>query len=303
MIIEKWIEEDLLQLPKEENEGIEYKSSKTPIEKLKEKMCIAASAFWNSGGGIFIAGVNDSGEIDGGFPESIGRQKIRDWVDQILSGVEPLGNYEINLITKALPNSKINDNHVVLVIAFLQSEIGPHMSNDKKYYVRAGAHSGPSGHFLVEAIRAKRGFQKPMLRGVLKMHEHKADIVQLVILALTNTTAINTTLTFEPLPDVFAKHFKDKFPLFIPAIDQKNSFTMDISMFPGGHQVFGKNPVTMILEYEDILGRKFVEHQELDPSKNMGPLGIGKYDTYKLNKTLEKLIDNVGNLVKVIDKG
>src|SRR6266496_1739661 len=188
-LIESWIEDDLLSLPGEESDLYEYKSSRTPIDKLKEKIAIAASAFWNSGGGIFVAGVDDMGKIDGGIPTTIGRQKVRDWVDQVLANVEPIGPYTINIIQKSSPTSRILDHNAVLVIGFGESNNPPHMAPDRKYYLRVGAHSGAATHFLVEAIRSRRGIQSPMLRAVFRNHEHKPGIVQLVIMNVNNAAA------------------------------------------------------------------------------------------------------------------
>jgi predicted HTH transcriptional regulator len=185
LLVEQWEEADLLGLPTEETDYYEYKSSKVPTAKLKEKTEIAASAFWNSGGGIFIAGVDDQGRIDGGIPETVGKQKIRDWADQVLSLVEPTGPYVIKTISRQNSNSLIRPDHVVLVISFGESFSGPHMAPDKKYYIRAGAHSGPASHYIVEAIRARRGLQKPLLRGVLRLHPQKPNIVQLAVLSMT----------------------------------------------------------------------------------------------------------------------
>jgi hypothetical protein len=47
---------DIDSLPPAEDDAFEYKSSRTPLDKLKEKIKKAASAFANSGGGCFIAG-------------------------------------------------------------------------------------------------------------------------------------------------------------------------------------------------------------------------------------------------------
>jgi len=163
--VENWTEEDLLTIPQEETESFEYKSSQTPIDKLKEKISVAASAFWNSGGGIFIAGVNDSGKIDGGILESIGRQDIRDWTDQILTSVEPIGNYAIKVISNEINNSLIQDNHIVLVISFGESVIAPHMAYDKKYYVRAGAHSGPEIIFLLKLFAREGDYKNQCCAG------------------------------------------------------------------------------------------------------------------------------------------
>ena len=183
-IVESWTEDDLLDLPDEESENYEYKSSELSPKKLKEKLAIAASAFWNSGGGIFIAGVDDNGKIDGGVPASVGRQTLRDWADQVLASVEPLGPYAIKTITRKNATSLINEEQAILVVSFGVSVVGPHMAQDKKYYVRAGAHSGSVGHFIVEAIRARRGLQKPILCGLIRRNEHKPNTMELAILAL-----------------------------------------------------------------------------------------------------------------------
>lgn len=288
--IENWTEEDLLALPQGETEYFEYKSSKTPLDKLKDKISIAASAFWNSGGGVFVAGVNNAGKIDGGIPSNVARQNIRDWVDQILTSVEPIGNYSIKAISNETDNSLIQDNSVVLVVSFGESIVAPHMAHDKKYYIRAGAHSGPASHFLVEAIRGLRGLQKPVLRGLLKMHDEKSYIVELVILAL-NQPALNVELSFEPLPKIFAKHtaFGDKFPLRIPIIDRNYPFRMDISMFPGGTQVFGDDPISLKLNYQSLTGEKFSEEQILDPSRNMPPMQSGKKTLDEIEEVLKEL--------------
>lgn len=69
-----WDEEDLREIPSSETDLFEYKSSKVRLDNLKNKISVAASSFWNSGGGIFIAGVNDNGEIDGGIEKYKGKQ-------------------------------------------------------------------------------------------------------------------------------------------------------------------------------------------------------------------------------------
>jgi hypothetical protein len=296
-LIENWKEEDLLNLPKGETEYFEYKSSKTPSEKLKDKISVAASAFWNSGGGIFIAGVDGSAKVDGGIPKNIGRQDLCDWVDQTLTSVEPVGSYVIKTISRETDDSLIQENHVVLIISFGESNIAPHMAYDNKYYIRAGTHSGPASHFLVETIRARRGLQKPVLRGLLRMHEEKSHIVELVVLAL-NQPALNVELSFDPLPKIFGEYddFSNKFPLQIPIIEQKYPFKMDISMFPGGKQVFGDTPVYLKLDYQSLIGEKFSETQILDPSRSLPPMQSGEKTLDEIEKALRKLTEQIKNL-------
>ena len=57
-------------LPDAEDERHEYKSSviekneKSSNKSLGDKIAKAASGFWNSGGGLFVVGVDDNGKPD-----------------------------------------------------------------------------------------------------------------------------------------------------------------------------------------------------------------------------------------------
>jgi predicted HTH transcriptional regulator len=74
---------DLSFLPTAEDDEFEFKSSATPTNDLSKKLAAAGSAFSNSGGGWFIAGVDDkTGNADGGVAPTVGRQDLRNWVDQ-----------------------------------------------------------------------------------------------------------------------------------------------------------------------------------------------------------------------------
>ncbi len=152
--IKEWNYENLKDIPSEESNAFEYKSSRIPLDHLKNKISVAASSFWNSGGGTFIAGVNDNGIIDGGIPRTKGRQSIRGWADNAIRQTEPLGPYEIVVVEHDDSTTDIDEAKVVLVIRFFESSIVPHMAYDKKYYIRAGAHSDGATHFQVESSSA-----------------------------------------------------------------------------------------------------------------------------------------------------
>lgn len=297
---EDWVESDLEKLPNEETEIFEYKSSQINLNQLKNKLSIAASAFWNSGGGIFIAGIDNNGKIDGGISNKVGGQSVRDWADQIISSVEPPGDYEINTIQPKGEGSSIYDEHIVLLIIFKQSYQGPHMAYDNKYYVRAGAHSGPAKHFLVEAIRARRVNQTPQLVGLIKPNEKKTSILDLSIMAINNAPALNVELTFKPLPPIFKK-VKDLFPLNIPIIIQDQPYTMEIGIWgPSNDQVFGDKPVDMILSFEDNLGRKYNQEQTLDITSSLSPISIGTDTQDKIRKSLEKIEKELKGTNKIL---
>lgn len=298
--VEHWEESDLKDLANGETDRYEYKSSQISFQELKGKIAVAASAFWNSGGGTLVVGVNDSGEIDGGIPEVVGRQGLRDWVDQVLSAVEPPGPYTIKLIGKQDEASLIKQDRVVLAISFGQSLHGPHMAPDNKYYIRAGAHSGPAGHYLVEAIRARRALQHPLLRGVLQMHPHRTRVVQLVVLNLTSAPALNVKLNFQPLPKAFSEHYRDLFPLTIPTISREQSFAMDVSTWGFGAEVFGEEPVALKLSYTDVAGRHFIEEQVLHLKQSLGPIQM-KSDSDML-KAMKSLAQEVQKLRVVVEQ-
>ena len=84
---------DIANLPPSEDERFEFKSSRLDMNGLKEKLVRAGSGFSNSGGGIFIAGVDGGGKPDGGIPKVVGRQSIRDWIDQALQLIAPQTSY------------------------------------------------------------------------------------------------------------------------------------------------------------------------------------------------------------------
>lgn len=291
----EWEYDDLLNLPKEESSVIEYKSSRTPLDKLKNKISVAASSFWNSGGGIFIAGVNDNGIIDGGIPSKKGRQSIRDWADNAIKLTEPLGEYMIYVVKSENHASKINEDKVVLIIEFNKSNLVPHMAYDNKYYIRAGAHSDSATHFQVEALRTLRQFTKPNLRGIMKKHPSKPRVEQLMIVALNDATALNIRLSFDPFP-IALERFSDKeFPLEIPIINKNNPFSMDISLFGAREKSFGIDSVKLILTFNDILGNSYEVEQVINPQKNLQPMEIGEDINLRLVKAIENLTKKINN--------
>ena len=91
---------DLSTIPSAEDDRYEFKCSKLNLDALKPKLQKAASAFWNTGGGTLIAGVDNAGKPDGGIPLTNDRQPIRDWVDNVLKEVNPTGKYRVRLFVR-----------------------------------------------------------------------------------------------------------------------------------------------------------------------------------------------------------
>jgi len=291
--ISKWIYQDLLELPSEETNIYEYKSSKVSLDRLKNKISIAASAFWNSGGGIFIAGVDDYGKIDGGIPSKCGNQSIRDWADNAIKLTEPIGDYDVHSIGKTSENDNLGEEKVVLIIKFNESNQVPHMAYDKKYYIRVGAHSDGASHFLVEALRALRNTTRPNLRGIMKYHPTKPKVEELVIVSINDSPALDVKLSFDPFPATIREHFINEFPLEIALIDKNNPFRMEISLFGARNQAFGEEPAKLVLSYKDVFGNEYRTEQFISPHKNLQPMAIGDDIFEKLTKAINKLADKI----------
>lgn len=294
--IENWTETDLLSIPDEENDTYEYKSSQTDQkpDTFKKKIYKAASAFWNTGGGILIVGVDDNGQIDGGIPTHIGTQRLRDWADQIISQVNPAGDYTIKVIERESETSKIQENHVVLVIGFDESYTLPHMAPDNRYYVRAGAHSVPAGHYLVEAMRARRGLHQPTLRALLRQNEQKPSIIELVILTLNDIPALDVVVNCTPLPKYNGQLALQRFPLHIPLVDRQNPFRLDLYEYRLRGEIFENETISLELDYSDVSGRKFTYQQAINPFTGVNDYKIPESNTF--DKTLNIIVDELQKL-------
>jgi len=222
---------DIANLPPAEDERHEYKSSLTTFNTLKEKLGRAASGYWNSGGGLFITGVDGSGKPDGGIAETVGRQSLRDWVDQIVKEVSPAGPYAVRLFTHDPASGlTIQPNKAILAVEFGESRHPPHMAPDNKYYIRAGAHTVPATHYLLEALWVRRRIQRPQLAHAMRLKPEATDIIQLAIVALTDEPAIEVSVILDPLPEMW-KDTKDLFPLQLPLLDRSMPFYLDITTF------------------------------------------------------------------------
>lgn len=263
-------DKDLLSLPKAEDERHEYKSSRTSDNDLAEKIARAASAFWNSGGGLFVAGVDGSGVPDGGVSSSVGRQARRDWVDRIVSRVSPLGRYWVQSVEDRGAGLNIVAGKAVLLIAFGNSEAGPHMAPDNRYYIRAGTHTDPAGHFLVEAIHARRGLRAPLLSHFVRYNLFaKVGVLQLGIVCLNEAPALDVELSFIPPPRWLER---SGVSLRVPMISHQFPFLMDFHMMINADRC---HPFQVTVRYQDLAGRQHEQQLDVDVDRQMGPTIAG----------------------------
>ncbi|MBO0935781.1 ATP-binding protein [Fibrella sp. HMF5335] len=282
------------QIPQEEDDYHEFKSSL--IEKeLADKLCKAVSGFANAGGGLFIVGINDkTGNADGGILRSKGQktqegQPIKDWVDTVISKIEPIPKYEIILLDEVYDRGFLHDDRVVMVIAVEESFIGPHMF-DYKYYIRAGRHTVPARHFIVEAIRAKRFLSKPSLSHIFRLKPKNDQILQLGLVAINDSPAIDIMLSLEPLPQ-HLKKYGSEFPIHIPIIDRNNPYYLDVALYNDCETSFGHNTI-LKLEYEDPFSNKY-KIEKIVGVKSAPPVNIGSDE---IKKALEEIVKAITQL-------
>ncbi|MEL6405017.1 MAG: RNA-binding domain-containing protein [Chloroflexota bacterium] len=294
--ISTWTEEDLVELPPGETDEYEFKSSLIRESayyrgELSTKLTKTASALWNTGGGVLVVGVDDNGVVDGGIPAKMGKQKLREWVDMIVNSVSPVGPYTVRTI-KHDPNyaqSKIDPAMVVLVVAFGESFDLPHQAPDNRYYVRAGAHSNPASHYLIEAIRARRGLERPLLRALLRENPQKSGVVELTIVSVNDRPAMNVSIDFDPLPTHLAEQMPDRLPLVVPLIDRNNPFRMDIATIHRLQYWLGDTPFHLLLQYEGVRGTQFNDTQLIDHLRSLGPSEIRLSNGNSQANTLKKI--------------
>lgn len=286
--IQKWEEADLLVFAnRAEDDEHEYKGSLLKDDALADKISIAASAFWNTGGGLLIVGIDKNGVIDGGISTQVGKNSRQDWVGQILNAkVTPQGRYMVQMIEAKDPTTSIKPNKAVLVIAFEDSPYDLHMAYDNRYYIRAGAHSVPASHFLVEALRTRRIFQEPILRALLKRSLRKSDVVELEILVVNNAVAFNVEVTFDPLPISLYENFRDRFPFTIPFVDQYHPFSMDLYVWGLRPEIFGDQPVELKVTFSNIFGQHQMYSQTIDVVKHIDPMTLGSTDLAEIQKAV-----------------
>ena len=281
------------QVPKKEDEYYEFKSSRTAnnTDEFAKKLSKAISGFANSGGGFFIVGLDeDSGLVDGGIPQFVKSKPLNDWVDQIVHQISPTPKYSVILSEDIYGRGTLIKGNVVLVVAVEESYTGPHMY-DHKYYIRAGAHTEPAKHFIVEAIRAKRYHSKPKLTYLFRLKPNREKILQLGILSLTDAPAMDVYIQLSPVPESLKVREND-FPIKVSVIDQRNPFFFDVSLFSGSDTAFG-NEIILTIAYKDLLNIEYNYEIVIGVNNSTQPIVIGNDYQEKISKTLEEIKNNI----------
>ena len=283
-------------LPAAEDDRHEYKSSAINNEGLGNKIPKAASGFWNSGGGLFVVGVDGNGQPDGGISLNVGRQSRRDWIDGVISQVTPKSAYVVHSIEDKGSGCNIEPGKGVFLIGFGESEIGPHMANDNRYYIRAGAHTEPASHFIVEAIHARRGLRTPLLRHIVRRKPGNSIVIQLGIIALNAASAINVSVENDtPLSGSFIAYLVESFSLQVPIISEQFPLFFDIAQITGNSIKFP--PFNINLTYSDLANRPYQESFKVEIERQLvADISTIDYGNDSIVQALENIAQEVQKL-------
>lgn len=186
--------------PREEDETWEFKSSQLSPPKLREELPRYVSAFANSGGGCLLWGVSDdTGDPDGGVERKVGNQPVADWLDKAISQqVQPPPTYHVREFTQADGRGDIDKGKAVLAIAVDPGPQAPFQYAKKgAYYFRAGRHTEPAPHSLVEAIWARRQVQSPVVKCISRSSRLDYCLDQIALVNLTNAPAYDVSVELQ----------------------------------------------------------------------------------------------------------
>lgn len=285
---------ELDDLPARENERFEYKNSQTTFELISQKLPKAASAFWNSGGGTILFGVDDAaGKPDGGIPTVKSRQPIRDWLDTVISNVPNAAPYHIRIyVPTGAPDLNISPDRCVAAIHFDRYQGAPVMASDSKYYIRAGAHSVPATGFIVEALFANRQASIPVLTHTLRMKQNDDDVVQLGIVALSNAPALNVKIDFDPRPKNYGGP-TSYLPLNVPVVSLDHPFFMDYTMWYDDDDHQDVN-VEVKVQFNELSGSSHQYSAKIDIKRSITPMKArGSHSVPTLLEAIQKSIDGL----------
>lgn len=289
-----WTATELAQLPTAEDEWHEYKSSRISFPDLRKEIGVAASGFWNTGGGLLVAGVDASGRPDGGVEHAVGRQPLRDWVDQCLAEVSPSGEYRVAVVDD--PTLGLGSSRRILTVAFGESHIAPHMAPDRRYYIRAGAHTVPAPHFVVEALLSRRGLAQPVLRPMLRYKPDVSYVLQLGIVAASPVPALDVRIELPPLRYLSES---EGTTLNVGVIGSETPFFFDFHVLTMGTEPMAPFPLSVA--YQDAGGRSFSATFQIDVTSQLGQsLGgdPGNRDIVRQLDDIEKALKAMAASVK-----
>ena len=201
-------------------------------------------------------------------------------MDQVVHQIEPSPEYDVHLLDDCAGRGSLNGDNVIVAIEVPRSFRGPHMAPDNKYYIRAGAHTLPARHFIVESIWARRHVSHPKLvhLATLDPYTNQSAYFSLELLAVTDAPALNVIIDCTPPPNS-----RLSFPISVPVIDRNHSYSLRFEV-PNAGSTF-----TVKAEYEDASGNPFVYESEIDTTGIVTTYNRKKEPMRDIARTLESI--------------
>lgn len=290
-------------LPPEETAEFEYKSSQlaTRRDQLKAEISRAASAFWNSGGGTLVLGVDNSGKPDDGLPARFGQKPLHEWLDVAVHSTQPMAEYEIQTVdcpSGSLPGD--TSAKKVAILTFARSRQIPHMAQDNRYYIRVGAHTEPASQFLVEALLAQRTVSQPYLVHALRFKPGSESLIQLGVVATNDTPAFDVEIDVLPPPEDWKKD-EAVLPIRLPMVDRQNPFYADLGVAFGLDAVIPPDAKIRIT-YHDRAGEKYEYTHSLNVERAIGPTRYQSKGIQDVASHLEEIVRELRLVVQQLAK-
>jgi Putative DNA-binding domain len=269
---------DLARLPNAEDDRHEFQSSAVRDPDLAHTISKAASAFWNSGGGLFVAGVGKDGKPDGGLSPQAGRQPRREWIEAVLHGVTPADRFCVHEIENDGACPGIGIGKAVFLIAFGVSETAPHMAADRRYYLRAGADTLPASSFIVESIWARRNLPKPRLMHIAQLDHFTKDShwLNVEIVTVNDATALEVEIEISPETSL-------TFPLHVTAIDKLHPFSFRLEI------PFQGIALEIKIKYADAAGNAYAYIGQIDSRLCVWPFDRPQTNLSRIAEAIERL--------------
>jgi hypothetical protein len=240
---------------------------------------------------------DNTGDADGGFAieNYAGGQSLRAWADQIIHQVKPTPRYEIELVQDPRGRGTISTGNAVLLVSIEESVYGPHMAPDGRYYIRAGVHTERASQFIVEAIWAKRHFSRPRITHIVRERPDDAKVIQIGLIALTDSPAINVRLTMEPLPGLLRGTKSATFPVTIGAIDSHFPFVFDITTHDDANRNQDEE-FTLTASYHDLASNRYKYRRRIKLFRSLPSLCFQRKGLTEIAEVLENLQESVAKL-------
>ncbi|WP_299529045.1 helix-turn-helix domain-containing protein [Ulvibacterium sp.] len=238
----------------EEGLNLEFKSGealqKTPRNKKEISKDIAAMA--NSNGGLIIYGLLEKDNVADSFVYVDGNSFTKESLEQIISST----------IKRLIPNLKIfpirKDDDIsksIYIVQIPESSESPHMSVDKRFYLRNNFGVAPMEEYQVRNLYEKKSSAKVILSALgLYIHPEEGDVDETRLQVVVSIKNVGETMTKEYRANIIFNGLFEFVNITWEAIGQGKNYSSTTT--PGiGIKITNELPTTIYPSEElDVIG-------------------------------------------------